>query len=124
MISLKFKGKWSIRQRQGFHSNCDGTIYPLPILRKLSIGINLHSYFFYQWGRKYSAPKGENCIGLSSSPFLAINAKRGESIKPKAKGPHHHFKVFKNQRNKLFQSVFVLISKCSIGILFGFKISS
>jgi hypothetical protein len=23
---------------------------------------------------------------------LAINAKGGESIKPKAKGPHHHFK--------------------------------
>jgi hypothetical protein len=27
--------------------------------------------------------------GLSSSPFLALNAKGGESIKPKAKGPHH-----------------------------------
>jgi hypothetical protein len=23
-------------------------------------------------------------------PFLAIHAKGGESIKPKAKGPHHH----------------------------------
>jgi hypothetical protein len=34
--------------------------------------------------------------GLSSSPFLALNAKGGESIKPKAKGPHHHFKIFKN----------------------------
>jgi hypothetical protein len=35
-------------------------------------------------GRKYE--------GLSKSPFLAINAKGGESIKPKAKGPttpHH-----------------------------------
>jgi hypothetical protein len=39
------------------------------------------------------APKGEkNAKGLSSSLFLAINAKGGESIKPKAKGPHHHFK--------------------------------
>jgi hypothetical protein len=28
--------------------------------------------------------------GLSKSLFLAINAKGGESIKPKAKGPHHH----------------------------------
>jgi hypothetical protein len=27
--------------------------------------------------------------GLSSSPFLAIDAKGGENIKPKAKGPHH-----------------------------------
>jgi hypothetical protein len=32
--------------------------------------------------------------GLSSSPFLAINAKGGESINPKAKGQHHHFKIF------------------------------
>jgi hypothetical protein len=28
------------------------------------------------------------------SSFLAINAKGGENIKPKAKGPHHHFKNF------------------------------
>jgi hypothetical protein len=50
MISLGFKGKWSIWQRQGFHSNSDGIIYPLPLLMKLSIGIHLHSYFFYQMG--------------------------------------------------------------------------
>jgi hypothetical protein len=37
---------------------------------------------------------GENIKGLQSSPFLAINAKGGENIKPKAKGPHHHFKIF------------------------------
>jgi hypothetical protein len=35
---------------------------------------------------------------LSKSPFLAINAKGGESIKPKAKGLHHHnFKKFRNE---------------------------
>jgi hypothetical protein len=34
--------------------------------------------------------------GLSSSPFLAINAKGEESIKPKAKGPHHH--IFKKTK--------------------------
>jgi hypothetical protein len=29
---------------------------------------------------------------------LAINAKGGENIKPKAKGPHHHnFKKFQNK---------------------------
>jgi hypothetical protein len=39
---------------------------------------------------------GEKSIkGLSSSPFLALNAKGGENIKLKAKGPHHHFKNFK-----------------------------
>jgi hypothetical protein len=50
-----------------------------------------HTYFTI-W-EKVLVPKGENCKGLSSSPFLAINAKGGESIKPKAKGPHHHFKI-------------------------------
>jgi hypothetical protein len=73
MISVRLKGKWSIRQRQGFHSNSDGLIYPLSLLTKLSIGMTLHSYFFYQWGRKYKGsqvlhfwrlmPKGEK--GLS-----------------------------------------------------------
>jgi hypothetical protein len=28
---------------------------------------------------------------------LAINAKGGENIKPKAKRPHHHFKKFRNE---------------------------
>jgi hypothetical protein len=37
-------------------------------------------------------------------PFLAIHAKGGESIKPKAKGPHHH------QNLKLM--IFKLVSHC------------
>jgi hypothetical protein len=52
--------------------------------------------------------------GLSSSSFLAINAKGGESIKPKAKEPHHHFKIF----NKKLKEEII-----SFGISFGFKIS-
>jgi hypothetical protein len=65
----------------------------------------------------YGPTRGEH-KGLSSSPFLVINAKGGESIKPKVKGPHHHhFKIFKNQRKKLFQLVFQLASnRFSIGI--------
>jgi hypothetical protein len=66
-ISLRLKGKWSIQQRQSFHST--------------PIGIIFHLYFFYKWGRKDKK-------GSQTSPFLAINAKGGE-IKPKAKGPHH-----------------------------------
>jgi hypothetical protein len=46
------------------------------------MGIILHSYLL--------VPVGEKVRGLSKSSFLAINAKGGESIKPKAKGPHHH----------------------------------
>jgi hypothetical protein len=47
-------------------------------------------------GEKVLGPTGGEFKGLSSSPFLVINAKGGESIKPKAKGPHHHFKILKN----------------------------
>jgi hypothetical protein len=42
----------------------------------------LHSYLLVPMGRKFK--------GLTKSPFLAIHAKGGESISPKAKGPHHH----------------------------------
>jgi hypothetical protein len=63
---------------------------------------------------------GESIKGLSSFLFLAINAKGGESIKPKAKGPHHHFKnfsiYFKLASNFLIKKVFI-----SIGILFDFN---
>jgi hypothetical protein len=52
-------------------------IYPSSLLHSLSIGIILHSYLL--------VPNGEKVIGLSKSPFLAINAKGGENIKPKAK---------------------------------------
>ena len=58
--------------------------------------MTLHS-FFTNRGESISPQKGRILKGLSSSPFLAINAKGGESIKPKAKGPHHHhFKIFTN----------------------------
>jgi hypothetical protein len=62
-------------------------------------------------GEKVLGPTGGEFKGLSSFPFLLINAKGGESIKPKAKGSHHHFKIFKNERKKLFQLVFQLVSK-------------
>jgi hypothetical protein len=32
--------------------------------------------------------------GSQKSPFFAINAKGGENIKPKAKGPHHQLQKF------------------------------
>jgi hypothetical protein len=43
--------------------------------------------------------------GLSKSPFLAINAKWGKSIKPKAKGPHHHFKKNRNEIFNWYSSI-------------------
>jgi hypothetical protein len=96
ILSSILKGKWSIRRRQGFHS----TLTVLFTLHRhstnLSIGITYHSYFFTNGG--------ESIKGLSKSPFLAINAKGGESIKPKAKGPHHHH--FKKIRNKVLIDAF------------------
>jgi hypothetical protein len=65
----------------------------------------------YQWGEKFK--------GLSKSPFLAINAKGEESIKPKAKGPHHH--QFQKFRNKVLIDIFhigiYVMANSSIGIL-------
>jgi hypothetical protein len=59
-------------------------------------------------------PKGgENARGLQRAPFLVINAKGGENIKPKAKGPHHHhFKNFQKERFNWYSqmSVFHLVS--------------
>jgi hypothetical protein len=77
MLSLKLKGKWSIQQRQGFHSNSDGITYSLSLLRKLSIGMTLHSYFFYQWERKY--------LRAIKFSILAINAKGEKVLSPKQK---------------------------------------
>jgi hypothetical protein len=50
----------------------------------------------YQWGEKSK--------GLQRSLFLAINAKGGENIKPKAKRPHHHH--FKKNQNKVLIGIF------------------
>jgi hypothetical protein len=73
--------------------------------------MTLHSYLYYHLGESISPQRGKDAKGLSKSPFLAINAKRGESIKPKAKGlHHHHFNFFRNE---------VLIGISSIGIYFN-----
>jgi hypothetical protein len=100
MISLRLKGKWSIRQRQGFHSNSDDIIYPLSLLLHISIGMTLHSYFLYQRGESIR----RNYEGLSSSPFLELNAKGGEVLSPKQKDqPHHHFTI------SIFSQMFISI---------------
>jgi hypothetical protein len=78
------------KTRLPLHSN--GIIYHLSLLHSLQIGIILHSYLLVPLGEKVT-------LGLSKSLFLAINAKGGESIKLKAKGPHHYlvlivFRIF------------------------------
>jgi hypothetical protein len=56
---------------------------------------DLHSYLFHHLGegRGEKVPKG-----LQSYPFLAINAKGGENIKPKAKGQHHRTTISKKSK--------------------------
>jgi hypothetical protein len=54
---------------------------------------------------------------------LAINAKGEKVLSTKQKDRTTILKFSKNQTKRLFQSVFELISKFSIGISFGFKIS-
>jgi hypothetical protein len=57
----------------------------------LKIGIIFHSYLL--------VPMGEKVKKGSKDSVLTINAKGGESISPKQKGPHHHanFKKFRNK---------------------------
>jgi hypothetical protein len=68
--------------------NSIGIIYPFGgIPTTLSNWYNLSVIFTCTNG-------GESIEWLSTSPFLAINAKGGENIKPKAKGPHYQFQNF------------------------------
>jgi hypothetical protein len=59
---------------------------------------------------------GEKVRGLSKSPFLAINAKEGESISPKQKDrtapPPKNFKIF-----EIKFSIGILLLIFSIGII-------
>jgi hypothetical protein len=78
MLSHRLKGKWSLWRKQGFHS----TPSVLFILRRHSTPLSnfgiifTHIHYSYHWGESKRALK---------TPFLAINAKGGESISPKQK---------------------------------------
>jgi hypothetical protein len=75
------------KTRLPLHSN--GINYPSSLLRSLQIGIIFHSYLLI--------PMGEKVFKGSQVSVLAINAKGGENIKPKANGPHHQFQKFQNE---------------------------
>jgi hypothetical protein len=83
MLSRRLEGKWSLRRRQGFHSTLTVSFTLCHHSPSLSNWYNLSLTFT-------CTNEGEsNKKGSQESPFLAINAKGGEDIKPKAKGPHH-----------------------------------
>jgi uncharacterized membrane protein len=77
-----------------------GIIHSLPVFRRLSKFDTIFTHILF-------ATRGEKVKGLifhSKYPFLAIHAKGGESIRPKAKGTHHHLSI------KLM--IFKLVSYC------------
>jgi hypothetical protein len=97
MLSHRIEREMEYSAKTTLPLNSIGIIYSLPVFRHLSFGIIFHSYFVCQSGRK--CYKG--LYFTHKYPFLAIHAKGGESIKPKAKGPHHHQRILKNEVFKL-----------------------
>jgi hypothetical protein len=78
MLSHRLKGKWSLRQRQGFHS----TLPVLFTLRRHSAPLSNSGIIFTH----ILFAKGERIFKRAlKTPFLAINAKGGECISPKQK---------------------------------------
>jgi hypothetical protein len=64
---------------------------PLQLCRyhlSFALLINFHSYPFTEGGE--NRPKGGELKASRVSSFFVINAKGGETNRPKAKGPHHH----------------------------------
>jgi hypothetical protein len=64
---------------------------------------------------------GEKILGLSTSPFLAINAKGGEILSPKQKDRTTNFKIFEMMFYLVFTKVcfsnwYLVIEISSIGI--------
>jgi hypothetical protein len=77
MPSHRLKGKWSLRRRQGFHSTLSVSFTLRRHSAPLSnFGIIFTHIHLCHWGESKRALK---------APFLAINAKGGESISPKQK---------------------------------------
>jgi hypothetical protein len=94
----------SLAKNKASTQHSDGIIYPLPLLPQTLNWYNLSLIFLLPMGEKVFK-------GSQKSSFLAINAKGGESIKPKAKGPHHHFKKFRNEvLFGILQLVFISIN--------------
>jgi hypothetical protein len=85
--------------------------------------MSLHSHLFYHLGEIIRPQRGRKREKwLTSSSFLAINAKGGESIKPKAKGPHHQFQNFHKCLFQLaFKVNFKLIFKANFQLVSYFK---
>jgi hypothetical protein len=94
VLSLRLKGKWSIRQRHRFHST--SSYYPsLPVFRiVLHIGIIFTHVYLFPIGEKVK----KGLYFTHKYPFLVIHAKGGESISLKQK-----VRTTTNLKNVVFQ---------------------
>jgi hypothetical protein len=114
IISHRWKGKWSLRRRQGFHSTPSNYSSFADTPHRSPIWYNLHSYIIYQRGRKFE--KGL-IFSLTSIRFWRFMPK-GEKVlaqsKRTAPPPISKMKSFK----------FVLKEGFSIGILFLIEFSN
>jgi hypothetical protein len=104
VLSLRLKGKWSIRQRHRFHSTPLVLSTPCRYSASSPIWYNLHSYIICQRGRENIRAY----ISLKVSVF-GDSCQRGRKYEPKAKGPHHHL-VLKTNDFPLVN--FKLVSYC------------
>jgi hypothetical protein len=112
ILSRRLKGKWSIQRRQGFHSTLTVSFTLRRHSTSLSNWYNLTLIFTYTNG-------GVSKKGSQKFSFLAINAKGGESIKPKAKGPHHQLQNFDLFTKVCFSNLYLVISNFFIGMIFS-----
>ena len=106
MISLRLKGKWSIRQRQGFHSNSDGIIYPFAVTHITLNWYDPSLIFILPFGRK--CKKGSQVLR-----FWRLMPKGERVLSPKQKDRTTNFKKIQNK---------VLIGIFSMGIYFNWCI--
>jgi hypothetical protein len=113
-ISLRLKGKWSIRQRQCFHST-PSVLFTLCRYSAISpIGIIIHLHFFYQWGRKDKRAH-------KSLRFWRFMPK-GERVLAQSKRTAPPPKTFLNFQNNVF-NWYLVISLFQIGMIFSIGIS-
>jgi hypothetical protein len=88
VLSLRLKGKWSIWQRHRFHFT--------PSVLSILCRYSAISQNWYNLSLIFICTIGEKVKRALKTPFLAINAKGGESISPKQKDrtTTPNFKIF------------------------------
>jgi hypothetical protein len=105
VLSLRLKGKWSIRRRQGFHSTLS-----------VSFTLRHHSTSLSNWYNLSLIFTCTNGGESKRSPFLAINAKGGEILSPKQKDRTTNLQKFSKWRSMFISSIGILWWKLLVKI--------